>query len=404
MGNKFKKKNKESVFVAELNSARKNQLDQSLTEEERKQRRYDKLDKIFENIANKKNRYLFYCPDIPFANSMVKIIYEYAYRLQKAGFTVRIMHEVKGFKPAWLDYEWKKELTIDYLQEKKNNRLTEPTFAFTPTDSIIAPDGFWTVMENLVDMRTLHKIVLAFGYGGVITAKPGLNWGALGFQDVICMSQKIADDYKSLWPNLTYYVTGYELELDLLKPLPREKIRPIIGLMTRNREDASQIINTFYARYPFIDTFEFRVLKKMTTHQYIENLKQCAVVVFVDEGAGHPAPLIEAVAMDVPVISVYGRGMEHLINQEGIIWLQNSDMFLLTETLAEFCYGWVLNPTTEIKNKEIINEYNSEKVIENLIKVFSEFQEIKTKTFIAVRNATDEGKLSDEQIMNENDK
>jgi len=397
MGNKFKKK-KESVFVAELNAARRNQLDASLTEEERKDRRYEKLDGIFEIIANKKNRYLFYCPDIPFANSMVKIIYEYAYRLHKAGFTVRILHEVKGFKADWLNYEWKKELNIDYLQEKKNNRLTESTYSFRPTDSVIIPDGFWTVMENMAEMKTLHKIVLAFGYGGVITAKPGLNWGNLGFQDVLCVSQKLADDYKSIWPGLNYYVTGYELELDKLVAPIKEKIRPVIGLMTRNREDASQIINTFYARYRFVDIFEFKILKKLSTHQYIESLKQCAVLVFLDEGAGYPAPPVEAIAMGIPVISIYGRGMTHLANQEGIMWLPNNDLFVLTEAIANFCYGWIVNPTRVVTDKKITEGFSSDKIVTNLINTFEEFQQIKTQTFVAIKNAVDEGKLSDEQL------
>jgi hypothetical protein len=402
--NKINKLKKKSIFATELSASRKAQFDKSLSLEERKARRYEKLEAIFSELANKENRYLFYCPDIPFANSMVKIIYEYAYRLKNLNYTVRILHEVKGFKPDWLDYEWRKDIPISYLQEKKNNRFTTPVFSFRPTDSLIIPDGFWTVMENVSQLRTLHKIILAFGYGGIITAKPGLNWGTLGFQDVICMSERIRDDYKILWPNLNYYVIGYELELDLLKPLSIEQIKPIIGVMARSREDASQLINIFYARYPFLDMFEFRILKKMTTHQYLKNLKECAVMVFIDEQAGHPAPPLEAIASNVPVIGIYGRGMDHLAQQEGCYWIQNKDIFLLAEELATFCMNWIKSLTKIIENKKILNNYKSDIIIDKLLMTFEDLQQFKVKTFVAIKEATEKGILNDEQIIDENEK
>jgi hypothetical protein len=398
---KISKVKKKSIFQQEIIAAQKNEADKALSTEERKEKRYAKLDAIFEEIADKKNRYLFYCPDIPFACSMVKIIYEYAYRLQNAGFTVRILHEVKGFKPDWLDTPWKKDLTVIYMSEKKNNKMTTPEVAFKPTDTIIIPDGFWTVMKNLYDIKTLHKVVLAFGYGGVITSEPGVNWGHLGFMDVICMSQKIADDYKVLWPRLSYYTIGYEIDLGERKSIPRNEIKPVIGIMARDREDASMFINIFYSRYPFLDMFEFKILKKLNTTQYVEALEQCAAMVLVDDQAGHPAPPIEAIALDVQTIGVYGRGLEHLKGQEGVYLIQVKDLYLLAEEVAGFCLDWIKNPTKEIKNKKIIKNYHPDKVIVSLINTFDQFQEVKIKKFAAVRTAVDDGKLSDSQLDTE---
>ena len=258
-------------------------------------------------------------------------------------------------------------------------------------------------MEQLSQMRPLHKIVLAFGYGGVITAQAGLNWSHLGFQDVLCVSENLVNDYKSLWPYLNYYVTGYEIESDKLVPLSHNEKRPVIGLMTRNREDASQLINTFYSKYPFLDIFEFKILKKLSTNTYYESLKNCSVLVFIDDNAGYPAPPVEAIALDVPVITVYGRGLNHLNSQEGILWVPQKDMFLITEKLAEFCYSWLISPTKEIKDKEIVKEFSSKKVLENLLNTFNILQEEKVRTFIAIKNAVDNGLLSDDQINANNE-
>ena len=393
---RINKVKKHSIFQQEIESSRKIEADRSLTIEERKNKRYSKIDAIFEEIADKKNRYLFYCPDIPFACSMVKIIYEYVYKLQTAGFTVRILHEVKGFKPDWLDFIWKKDLNVIYMSEKKNNRMTKPEVSFKPTDTLIIPDGFWTVMKNLYDVKTIHKVVLAFGYGGVITAEPGINWGHLGFGDVICMSQKIADDYKILWPKLNYYTIGYEIDLVTVKPIQRTDIKPVIGLMTRDREDASMFINIFYSRYPFLSMFDFKILKKLNTTQYINALKTCAGMVFIDDQSGHPAPPIEAIALDVPTISVYGRGLEHLKDQEGVYMIPVKDLYLLAEETAGFCLDWIKTPTKTIKDKKIVKNYSPDKVLSGLLTTFNLFQEKQIKTWAAVRKAVDENKLSDD--------
>ena len=105
-----KKVRPKSVFQQQLDQAAKTKADKAITTEERKERRYEKLNAIFEELGNKKNRYLFYCPDIPFANTMVKTIYEYANILKQAGFNAIVMHEVKPFKPDWLKYDWVKDI------------------------------------------------------------------------------------------------------------------------------------------------------------------------------------------------------------------------------------------------------------------------------------------------------
>src|ERR1035437_2852829 len=201
------KTGKKSEFVKEIEDARKKQFEQSLPLEKRQEKRYDKLDTIFEEIANKSNRYLLYCPDIPFACSLVKIIYEYAKVMKDLGYTVVILHEEEGFKPNWLDFDWTKDIPKGYLSSKKDKK--QAAWDFLPSDTIIIPDGFFSIIKGFYQVNPLHKIVLAVGYNGLASMEPGMNWGGLGFKDVICISEKIRDNYKSLFPSLNYYTTNY---------------------------------------------------------------------------------------------------------------------------------------------------------------------------------------------------
>jgi hypothetical protein len=394
----MKKDKKKSAFQTGLSKDIKAYNDRNLPEEKRKSQRYAKLESIFTEIGDRNNRYIFYCPDIPFACSLVKSIYEHAFLLNKLGFNAQIVHEVKGYRPVWLRYDWGKDLKVHYLSEKTNKGdYTKPEFNFRPTDTIIVPDGFWSVMTGFAEVKTLHKVVMAFGYGGFATAEPGGNWASLGFTDVICMSEGIKEDYEKVWPELAYHVTGYSIDIEALSPLVKTEIEPTIALSCRSREDAQTIINLFYGRYPFLDMFQFKVLKKLDTATYHEQLKDSAVLIFSDTQAGHPAPPLEALAANVPVLCVEGRGMSHLHNQQGIMFVPN-DNFIIAEALAEYCYNWLEDNIVTIEDKSILDNYTQTVVSNNLISTFSSLQERKIALFTAIKTAVDEGKL-DEAVL-----
>lgn len=394
MGKKVRPK---SEFRKSLDEGFKRQADLKMTDEDRKEARYAKLDKIFEQLGDKKNRYLFYCPDIPFPCSTVKIIYEHAAYLNAMGYNAIILHEVKGYRPSWLKTEGLiKASKVIYLSErKKDGRVSKPSFDFSPTDTIIIPEGFWTVMTGFAEVKTLHKVVMAFGYGGFSTAEPGANWGSLGFTDVLCVSEGLKADYERLWPNLNYHVIGYDVDQTQFSPIPAIEVKPEIALSCRSREDAQAIINIFYSTYPMLDMFQFKVLKKLDTNEYTEALQSAAVLVFQDEKSGHPAPPLEAISCETPVISVFGRGQEHLTEQEGMIYLPSADPFVISEALAEFCINWLEGNVKPITNKALLDLYNVDVIKTKLNFVFDELQQHKVKLFTAIKQAVADGKLTD---------
>lgn len=396
-----KKVRKKSEFAQSLEVGMKKYRDMNLDPEKRKEERYAKLERIFNDFGDKKNRYLFYCPDIPFACTLLKTVYEHVHILKSLGYNAEVIHEVKGFKPSFMKEEYMKDVKINYLQERdKVGNLSKPNFNFMPTDSVVIPEGFWTVMTGFANTKTLHKIVLVTGYGGFQTAEPGANWAMLGFTDAICISEQLKQDYETLWPGLTYHFSGYSLDKEALAPIPKIEITPTIAISCRSREDAQAIINIFYSKYPFLDIFQFKVLKKLDTENYNDTIKRCAALVFVDEKAGHPAPPLEAVAAGIPTIAVYGRGMEHMAEQQGIIWLPTNDLFILVETLAEFCINWLENNIAPITDKAILDKYDKDVVRTRLLGVMTQLQVHKVKQFSAIKTAVDDGKL-DETILDD---
>lgn len=396
----LRSQNKKSEFQKGLDQVEKLSYDKSLSEEKRKERRYRKLEEIFELIGDKQNRYYYYCPDIPMACALVKTIYQHVSALNSIGYNAFVMHEVKGFKPTWLKDEKINNVPTIYLSEKSVvGKYSTPSFDFKPTDSIIIPDGFWTVMEGFAEVKQVHKIVMAHGYGGIVTTQPGYNWGFLGFTDVICTSEQLKQDYQKLWPNMNYHVAPYYIDTTEFEAIPAKDVFPAIGLSCRSREDAQAIINIFKNRYPFLSMFDFRILKKLDTEGYADVLKHCCLQVVVDEKAGNPPCILEAISTNTPSLAVYGRGYQHFIDQEGVMFIDTNDMFEIAEATAHFCMGWLENPTTAIADKSILQNYTKEKTIAALNKTFQSLQQSKVQLFTAIKSAVDNGKLDETEGM-----
>ena len=175
---------------------------------------------------------------------MVKIIYEYVHILTLAGYNATVLHEVKGFTPTWLKYDWVKDIKKGYLSEKdKQGGHTNPVWDFKPTDTIIIPDGFWEVMRGLYENKTLHRVVLCLGYSGLSTIDPpGVDWSFVGVTDVLCVSEQVKEDYKKLWPTMNYYVVGYPIEFDKLQPIEKTLQTPTIGLDKLKDQSSKKIL------------------------------------------------------------------------------------------------------------------------------------------------------------------
>ncbi len=392
------KNKKKTPFVEQLEKVKALQYDKSLPLDERQERRYLKVDTIFKDIANKENRYLIYCPDIPFACSLVKIIYDYTRIMREAGYNIRILHEEDGFIPKWLDFSWVKDIPKDYLTSTKDKSY--PEYKFRPSDTIIVPDGFFSIMKGFYNIKPLHKVVLALGYNGLSSMEPGVTWGTLGFNDVICLTEDIKNKYQELFPSLNYFVTGYTINEELLQPLVSKEVKPTIGLMIRDRELASKIVNIFTNKYPYFNFFQFKVLKKLSVKQYCEELKKCAVIVFVDDKSAVPAPLAEAICSNTPVITHYNRFLDNFVGATNIIVVEKIDEFGITDTLAEFCQTWSFTPTfgiVENKPLGILDNFKEESVKRNLIEVLESLQEEKIKTFTRIEKAISEGKIDTEE-------
>lgn len=388
-----KKDRKKSKFQEELDKSIKKHDDKSMSEEKRKEKRYKKLEEIFNELGNKENRYLFYCPDFKDACTINKTIYEYVNILTTLGYTALVVHETKGYKPTFLPESLTKNVKVLYLSQKSKGEIV-PELKFKPTDTIIIPDAFWPVMTGFYDTKSVHKVVLCFGYNGLAAATAGADWGLLGFNDVICLSESLKDDYSKLWPNLNYHVASYSIDRNLFTEEKSVNKQPVIAISARDRDDAQTLINVFYAKYPFMDMFRFVVLKGMETDEYVEALQKSVVSVLIEPKAGYPPLPLESIACNTPVIMVPSRGTGHLLNNNNISWVEN-DSFMIAEILFEYCIAFLDDQIPSNLSKDILDKFDSKIAVDNLHEVVKQLQGVKVQQFTAIKDAVDKGKLDE---------
>ena len=119
---------------------------------------------------------------------------------------------------------------------------------------------------------------------------------------------------------------------------------------------------------------------------------------FVDDKSAIPAPIFEALAAKVPVITHSNRFLENYPLTDSIILTETNDDFELADVLASFCDKWVGENTKQFKttNEEVQNVlklYTEKEVKGQLIEIFNLLQEEKVKTFTAIEKLIEEGKI-----------
>ena len=365
-----------------------------------KQYKQKVIEQIFSELSDKRNRYIFFCPDMAAVNNLVKLVYETAFEVKSLGYEVLVLHEIDGFKCKWLlnqeEYKHLKDIKTDYIITKKSNKSkkTKSNYAFKPSDTIIIPDQFQEMVDNLLDVKILQKILLVSSYASIYHLSPGYNYSNLGINKVLFAEDKLYEDYCKIFPNSVD-------DFISLKKLPINKnffgdridreVLPVISISNiGNIELAQQIMNTFFNLYPQLRVFSFKILDRQDMELYRENLKKSALVLLLDKVIGNSQIFLECISMGTPVGTISRDELNS--NLLSNVFFGNTALEIV-ENLATFCSNWLSLSTAMISEGVKSIEDTSGNTYENykleLNKVFNELQEKRIEYFAKVKQTLD---------------
>lgn len=382
--------------VSMLEQNLKNKQIENSSDEFKRKYRAKTIEDIQNDLENKKNRFIFYCPDIAIVNSLTRTIYEVAYAAKQNGYNTLILHEMEGFKPKWLfeqeEFKHLKSLGLDSIIKRngKKSKKTKSNYSFKPSDSLIIPDQFQEMLENLVDVKLIQKIILISSFSGLSSLIPGGSYENLGIEHAIFTDKKLAIDYKQLFPFKENVLSKFLVRQNFFTKRNFKDVLPLITISNiGNNELTNQVINIFYNKYPNFRIFNFRLLDRDSLSLYKESLTKSAIVLFLDKSLGSKQVLLESLAMGCPIgISKKDELEPEFLNQ----YYVGDTAFEIAKSLAEFCAYWLQTNTKEIDNsvelnpQEIYEEKEFDIEIEN---IFNDFQENRILYFNKIKASFD---------------
>lgn len=325
---------------------------QNSSDEFKQQYKLNSLNVILKDLEDNKNRFIFYCPDIPVVNSLTKLIYETAYEFTEAGKNVLILHEMNGFKPQWLikhdSYKHLNKITLDYIIKKKGNKSkrTSNDYSFKPHDTLIVPDQFVEFFDNLHELKTLQKVLLINSLVGLSSIKTGVSPKQLGIDKVIFTDIKLAQLYNSVFTDLdSILLNNFPINSDVFKPRDETGVLPLISISNIGASDyVQQVLNIFYNKYPKLSFFNFRLLDRDNLELYVDNIKYSAATLILDKNLSSSQMIGEILAMGCPVLTKFRVELENELSEQITV---GSNAFEVADMLAQFCQLWLTKQTSE---------------------------------------------------------
>jgi hypothetical protein len=381
----------------------------NLSGKDKKEYRLKTVENIFSQLSDRENRYIFYCPDMPMVNNLVKLIYETAYEVEQLGYSVLILHEINGFRCKWLfeleQYKHLKELKVDYIIKKtsKKSKKQKANYSFKPSDTLIVPDQFQEMIDNLAEVKLIQKVVLVSSYAGISSLAPGMDYASLGIKKLLFIEAKLKEDYEILFNIEGLLIDKYPINVDVFKKRENVKeIYPTICISNiGNNELTQEVINVFHAKYPHLRTFGFKILPRDSFETYIDCFNHCALLLVLDNQMGNNQMIFEAMEMGIPIGTIQRRESEGPL-LENIFFGHNA--FEIADSLAGFCSNWLSMSTSTISNfvnesatSMNIEEYSYENYSNQLRIAFEEIQMDRVKYFSSIKHSIESQVVASEQ-------
>jgi hypothetical protein len=344
----------------------------------------EKVKESIKNLRERKSRIYFLVQETKGnAKASVRFIYQMAKSLQKNNFNPIILHEKKDYSGviSWLDQEY---------MDIPHKSIEEQNLEISPDDFVVVPEIFGYVMEQIKNLPCA-KIVLTQSYAYMLdTLQPGQTWSQFGFFKCITTSEKQKEYLEKVMKNASYdIVSPYISEVFYPKELPP---MPIIGVHTKDQNDAINIIKTFYLKYPQYRWFTFRDLRGLSELEFAKSLRDCFLSVWIDDDSSFGTFPLESMASNVPVVGKIPNLTPEWLNENNGVWV--SDKIIIPDVIADFVQNWLEDSISEdlyTNMKTTIEQFKNKQEFESkVISLFEGYLDYRANSFESQISKTEE--------------
>jgi len=335
----------------------------------------EKLERSINNMKEKKSRIYFIVQDTKGnAKASVRYIYQMAMALRKDGYNSIILHEKPEYYGVseWLGEEY---MTLEH-------RAIEGTsLEVSPDDLIIIPEIYGFIMDQITKLPC-GKIVLSQAFDHVFeTLQPGQTWSQLGFYKCITTSNKQKELIESVMRNVSVDV----VEPAISDVFVKNEFPPktIVNIHTRDHRDTTNLIKTFYAKFPQYRWITFRDLRGLSEAEFAEAMKDSFISIWIDQTSSFGTFPLESIKMGIPVLGLVPDNIPTWMNEDNGLWVNNKT--IIVDVLSDFIQNWLednLNPELFANMERTMESISTvEKFESDTVNLFSRMFELRITSF-----------------------
>lgn len=335
----------------------------------------EKLEKSINNMKEKKSRIYFITQDTKGnAKASVRYIYQMAMALRKDGYNSIILHE----KPEYYGVsEW---LGEEYMA-LEHRAIEGTSLEVSPDDLIIIPEIYGFIMDQITKLPC-GKIVLSQAFDHVFeTLQPGQTWAQLGFYKCITTTNKQKELIESVMRNVSVDV----VEPAISDVFVKNEFPPktIVNIHTRDHRDTTNLIKTFYAKFPQYRWITFRDLRGLSESEFAEAMKDSFISIWIDQTSSFGTFPLESIKMGIPVLGLVPDHIPTWMNEDNGLWVNNKT--IIVDVLSDFIQNWLednLNPELFVNMDKTMESISTvEKFESDTLKLFSRMFELRITSF-----------------------
>jgi len=335
----------------------------------------EKLERSINNMKEKKSRIYFIVQDTKGnAKASVRYIYQMAMALRKDGYNSIILHEKPEYYGVseWLGEEY---MTLEH-------RAIEGTsLEVSPDDLIIIPEIYGFIMDQITKLPC-GKVVLSQAFDHVFeTLQPGQTWAQLGFYKCITTSNKQKELIESVMRNVSVDV----VEPAISDVFVKNEFPPktIVNIHTRDHRDTTNLIKTFYAKFPQYRWITFRDLRGLSEAEFAEAMKDSFISIWIDQTSSFGTFPLESIKMGIPVLGLVPDNIPTWMNEDNGLWVNNKT--IIVDVLSDFIQNWLednLNPELFANMERTMESISTvEKFESDTVNLFSRMFELRITSF-----------------------
>ena len=338
-----------------------------------------KLRLSVENIKSKRNKIMFFIPDVGIVPSgAVYEIYFHGTLLKSMGYNVKMMIETSKYVvPDFIEPE---------LTQFEHVAMDSAKLTVSPEDMLVIPEIFTNVMEQTKSLPCIRVVLLQSIDNALRALVPGIDWSSFGITHVITTSKILELFVNEFFVNGRFKIGVYPVSVPDYFQKKTEVKRPVVSVFVRNEADLEKVVKLFYAKFPQFRWITFEPMqteskppKFLRRKDFADKLGRNFAAIWLDRLASHAQFPLECMRVGtIPICLKPDITPEYIIKDDKYIensGIWTSDLYaipaLLSDTLRKFLDDEIPQELYTTMDSIAAN-YTVDKSKEKLTSIYSE--------------------------------